>query len=141
MKPGDKHELLDTILEDAASQAPTADEVLVGIRGEKRTRANRRMIAGTVVSVLLVALFVSQSQMPAPPTENQVTHAVTNLAPPAPTGSVQTIETDDGSPESEWKIARVNDQQLLDMLVDTPVALTQDSDGETRLMMVVAAED
>lgn len=146
MKPGDSHELLDTILEETKSHAPSVDNVLVDLRNEKRARANRRMMAGTVGSVLLVVLFLSRGAAIHKPVQDQV-------VVPAPTTNVAaaTSESDpsvgsdssDRSPEpaSEWKVARINDQQLLDMLADAPVALAQHPNGDRRLMMVVSAED
>ncbi|MGB0582804.1 MAG: hypothetical protein ACPGVU_24225, partial [Limisphaerales bacterium] len=123
MKPGDNHELLDTILEDAEGRAPSADQVLAEIRSEKSGRANRRMIGGTMVSALLVALFITQSGVQSPRPDTPVIHASTNVAPPAPAEPIGSARSD-AAPEFEWKIARVDDQQLLDLLVDTPVALS-----------------
>jgi hypothetical protein len=132
----DKDELLDSLMGELEhDSAPSIDRVLGNVRREKNVRANRLLLAGTLAVVALTALLFSQR-----PAENfQPLIAVAAKAVPnPPAGNEEPVG--DGQPETEsepWKVDRIDDRQLLEMLGEAPVALVRYPDGNRRLMMVV----
>jgi hypothetical protein len=124
MKTPDRHPLLDALSSDAQSDcAPTLDLVLALARAECRRRECRRAGAlAAAAAFVIAALWIMRPVAPQPATAKVAsTIAVETLTPPV-TGSIQ----------------HVSDQELLDLLGNTPAALVQLPDGRQRLMLLVA---
>ncbi len=131
----DKDELLEDLMTDLErTSAPTIDGILTGVRREKHARTNRRVWAGTIALALLIGLIVSRQ--PEPEFQSVVAVVPATTTPAAP--SVRSDRSDESAEESKWTVERIDDQELLELLADSPVALVKYPDGNRRLMMVVA---
>jgi hypothetical protein len=114
----EREELLNDLLTDSSSPGPSLDAVLELARAERRRRGQLRLAAGVAgMLALMGALFVSLSQPHAVAPATQAALSV----PPAKT----------------FMIKKVNDEELLALLADQPVALVKLPSGERRLLMVV----
>lgn len=131
----EKEELLDGLLTDAErTAAPGIDQVLAGVRRERHARSSRRVLAGTLAVMLLLGLLVLRH----PEEDFQPVVAVVPKAPaPAVVEQVALNVPEEKSETASLKIERIDDQQLMEMLADMPVALVKYPDGNRRLMMVV----
>jgi hypothetical protein len=127
MKTPDRHPLLNALSSDAQSDcAPTLDLVLALARAERRRRECRRAGAlAAAAAFVIAALWIMRPAAPQPATAKvAATKAAETISPPAaaPASSIQ----------------HVSDQELLDLLGNTPAALVQLPDGRQRLMLLVA---
>ena len=135
------NETLENLVADGErSCAPSVDAVLDLVRQEKAARSRRRIAAAASVFALAVAtITVSRlNRTDAPGTIAQAPPVETVPAPPILAAPPPVAKTD--SDEREWKVERINDQQLLEMLDDQPVALVEYPDGNRRLIMMVDLE-
>jgi hypothetical protein len=149
MKDSDseKDELLNSLLTDIESEsAPEFDRVLRALRHEKHARSTRRALTGTIAATLLIALLFTWK--PAKGTKTATTAPSVSMA----TNSAQSAKRKENvdpeiaktaplsnpQPVEKWKIKRIDDQQLLDMLENHSVALVKYPDGNRRLMLVDA---
>jgi hypothetical protein len=124
MKTPDRHPLLDALSRDAQSDcAPTLDLVLALARAERRSRTRQRASALVIATALIIgALWIMRPAAPQPASP-QVAAATAAEPLALPTTSIQ----------------HVSDQELLDLLGNTPAALIHLPDGRQRLMLLVAA--
>lgn len=125
MKPNPNHEeLLHELLDESPARGPSADAVLDLVRAEKTHRRQRRVLAGKVAGLAVLALSTKLllTSDPAPQLAQQVA--------PAP-------------PAEPFAVKRVNDEEFLNLLAqqDQPVALVKLPNGERRLLMVMHQAD
>lgn len=136
-------ELLDELLTDAEREsAPSIDKVLNDVRREKHGRSNRRILAGTIAMMVLLGIVLLRE--PSVELQPVVAVAIQTSSIPAQSVVVQSVVEPGPTPEratstepAEWKVDRIDDQELLDLLQEMPVALVKYPDGNRRLMMVV----
>jgi len=127
MKTPDCHPLLDALSRDAQSDcAPTLDLVLALVRAERSRRAHLRTGAlAAVAAFVIAALWIMRPVAPQPATAKVAASAAVEIISPPVTARASSIQ-------------HVSDEELLDLLGNTPAALVQLPDGRQRLMLLVA---
>lgn len=133
----DPRVVMESLIEEIEREAaPSFATVREGLRRVKRQRRRNRWFGLASVAVVGCVLFIAlRPPVVVQPVETNanipLAVAVTRDAP-APVAS-----PDAGPSEAEWRIERVDDQQLLELLGDAPVALASYPDGQRRLMLLV----
>lgn len=117
--PNHLRTLLEDVLPPSASCGPDRAAVLKMVRRERALRRCRRAVLSAGCAVLALALLAF---WPAPSSSPQAPVAVAALPSPPRAPSIV--------------IHEVNDQQLLALLQDTPVALMEWPNGERALMVI-----
>jgi hypothetical protein len=132
MKPTDRNrrDLLEELFSmEKIGNSPGLDELLDAIRNEKRARCRRRrlLVAGACAGLLVtMALWPWHRSAP-----ERFDDRVKALAVAMPEPDQQ------HAPEPPFQVERVDDEGLLKLLVETPAALVEWSDGRSALMLVV----
>lgn len=132
MKTPDRHPLLDALSRDAQSDcAPSLEIILELAHAERRRRTRQR--TGTLAAASVFAIAALWIMRPAAPQPVATQMTATQFAT---TTAVETLSPPSAAPASS--IRHVNDQELLDLLGNTPAALVYLPDGRQRLMLLVA---
>ncbi len=122
-----RNELLNHVLaEEGAGGGAPLETVLKLVRREKEKRRQRRLLMCTgSVLLLLLAIFTMRKPISVAPSEPPV--VASGGLQPAPAAQTE---------EPMIRIERVSDQELLDLLEGSPVALVELPDGKRQLLMI-----
>ena len=129
---------LENLLTDCEQRfAPTVDSMLIRIRREKVARSRRQITTVALVFTFAVALILG-SRMDLGEAPKAITLGESIESIPAAPSTVTLASNSINEPDPpEWKVERINDQQLLEMLDGHPVALVNYPGGYRRLMIMV----
>lgn len=127
----EREELLNELVTDSSGSGPSMDTVLGLLRAEKRHRRQRKMAAGIAGTAILIAVMVALIPRAKTMQETAVVSKEKATVQPLPTVA---------RAEEPFAIKRINDEELLEMLGDQPVALVTLANGEKRLLTVVHDE-
>ncbi len=117
--------LLDEVLPDMEGQGgPNCAEVIGMVRAERAKRGQRRAMAAAVVVVLGVVAFSFVQQ-------EQESSKVVEVAVVSPVKVKPEVAAPSLPP-----VKRINDEELLELLADTPSALLEWPNGERTLLIV-----
>lgn len=127
MNPSDPNhrELLDELINEG-NIAPTTDDVLRLLRREQAVKRRRQTVASIVGVLFLAGVLLLPNLRP---TANQAMPVGRNELPAPPNLAPATRPP-------ALAVERINDEQLLEMLSDHPVALVQLADGGRRLLVM-----